>query len=295
MPRPIQEILKDVQSLEPLPAVGLKVLELADKPDLVPGELTELIQTDSALTAKVLKLANSALYGCTREIASIHEAGTRLGTRVLTNLVITGCAASGDGAGSCYGTRHFRNYGGQEAGDVRRAWERSVANAISASLLASISGAVEKHRAYTAGLLQDIGQLVLERHFKREHASIAAEIAAGADLIAAEKSVFGLSHADIGARLASRWNLPEVLVDTILCHHEPERARCAPLLASFVHLGSQVVQASSAVEGSPDGAREYALHDSALQASGFDAIALASVEERLIQELGRAQDLLQLT
>jgi len=284
MPRPIQEILKDVQSLEPLPAVGLKVLELADKPDLVPGELTELIQTDSALTAKVLKLANSALYGCTREIASIHEAGTRLGTRVLTNLVITGCAA-----------RHFRNYGGQEAGDVRRAWERSVANAISASLLASISGAVEKHRAYTAGLLQDIGQLVLERHFKREHASIAAEIAAGADLIAAEKSVFGLSHADIGARLASRWNLPEVLVDTILCHHEPERARCDPLLASFVHLGSQVVQASSAVEGSPDGAREYALHDSALQASGFDAIALASVEERLIQELGRAQDLLQLT
>ena len=284
MPRPIQEILKDVQSLEPLPAVGLKVLELADKPDLVPGELTELIQTDSALTAKVLKLANSALYGCTREIASIHEAGTRLGTRVLTNLVITGCAA-----------RHFRNYGGQEAGDVRRAWERSVANAISASLLASISGAVEKHRAYTAGLLQDIGQLVLERHFKREHASIAAEIAAGADLIAAEKSVFGLSHADIGARLASRWNLPEVLVDTILCHHEPERARCDPLLASFVHLGSQVVQASSAVDGGPDGAREYALHDSALQASGFDAIALASVEERLIQELGRAQDLLQLT
>lgn len=285
MPRPIQEILKDIQSLEPLPAVALKVLALAEQPDVVPGELTTLIETDAALTAKVLKLANSALYGCARELASLHEAGTRLGTRVLTNLVVTGCAA-----------RHFRNYGGQNEHAVRRAWERSVANAISASLLASISGAVEKHRAYTAGLLQDIGQLVLERHFVRERESIAAEEAQGADLLAAEKSVLGLSHADVGARLAARWNLPEVLVDTILCHHEPERARCDPLLTSFVHLGNQVVQACSALErpNSVTDGREYPLHDSALLASGFDAVALAGIEERLVQELGRAQELLQL-
>lgn len=282
MPRPIQEILRAVQSLEPLPAVGLKVLELSEKPDLVPGELTELIQTDAALTAKVLKLANSALYGCTREIASIHEAGTRLGTRTLTNLVITGCTA-----------RHFRNYGGQDESTVRRAWERSVANAISASLLASISGGVEKHRAYTAGLLQDIGQLVLERHMHAEQQAIQDEMQKGADLLVAEKAVLGLSHADVGARLAARWNLPELLVDTILCHHEPERARCDPLLASFVHLGSQVVQDCGALDQGTD-AHNYALHDSALVASGFDAIALASVEERLVQELGRAQELLQL-
>ena len=280
MPRPIQEILKDIQSLEPLPAVGLKVLELSERPDLVPNELTELIQTDSALTAKVLKLANSALYGCTREIASIHEAGTRLGTRTLTNLVITSCAA-----------RHFRNYGGQNERSVREAWERSVANAISASLLASLSGAAEKHRAYTAGLLQDIGELVLERHFVREQPAIEAELARGADLIAAETAVLGLSHAEVGARLASRWNLPELLVDTIRCHHEPERARCDPLLASFVHLGHQVVQSYNARDGAA-GERSYALHDAALVASGFDALALADIEERLVLELGRAQELL---
>jgi HD-like signal output (HDOD) protein len=282
MPRPIQEILRDIQSLEPLPAVGLKVLELSERPDLVPNDLTELIQTDSALTAKVLKLANSALYGCTREIASIHEAGTRLGTRILTNLVITGCAA-----------RHFRNYGGQDPRKVRRAWERSIANAISASLLASISGAVEKHRAYTAGLLQDIGELVLERHCARERAAITEEVARGADMLAAEQAVLGISHADVGSRLAARWNLPEVLVDTILCHHEPERARCDPLLASLVHLGSQLVQSCGTL-GHPDEAQAYELHDSALVASGFDAQALASVEERLILELGRAEELLQL-
>ncbi len=282
MPRPIQEILKDIQSLEPLPAVGLKVLELSEKPDIVPGELTALIQTDAALTAKVLKLSNSALYGCTREIASIHEAGTRLGTRVLTNLVLTGCTA-----------RHFRNYGGQDEQSVRRAWELSVANAISASLLASISGAVEKHRAYTAGLLQDIGQLVLERHFRREKQAIDGELGRGMDLLQAERAVLGLSHADVGARLAARWNLPEVLVDTILCHHEPERARCDPLLASFVHLGNQVVQMTEAESGAP-GERCYPLHDAALTASGFDAIALASVEETLVKELARASELLQL-
>jgi len=282
MPRPIQEILRDVQSLEPLPAVGLKVLELADKPDLVPGELTELIQTDSALTAKVLKLSNSALYGCTREIASIHEAGTRLGTRVLTNLVVTGCAA-----------KHFRHYGAQDPAGVRRAWERSVANAISASLLASISGAVPKHHAYTAGLLQDIGELVLERYCVREHMAIAAEVAGGADMLAAEKAVLGLSHAEVGAHLADRWNLPDLLADTILCHHEPERAQCDPLLTSFVHLGSQVVQSSGALE-KKGAQRSYELSDWALLASGFDALVLAGVEERLVEELSRAQELLQL-
>lgn len=282
MPRPIQEILKDVQSLEPLPAVGLKVLELSEKPDIVPGELTELIQTDAALTAKVLKLANSALYGCSREIASIHEAGTRLGTRVLTNLVVTGCAA-----------RHFRDYGGQDPRAVQHSWELSVSNAIAASLLASISGAVEKHRAYTAGLLQDIGQLVLERYFRREQQAIRDELARGADLLQAEKAVLGLSHADVGARLAARWNLPELLVDTILCHHEPERARCDPLLASFVHLGSQVVQMTEAESGTPE-ERCYPLHEAAFSTSGFDAIALASVEETLVKELARASELLQL-
>jgi HD-like signal output (HDOD) protein len=283
MPRPIQEILKDIQSLEPLPAVGLKVLELADKPDLVAAELTDLIQTDSALTAKVLRLANSVLYGYTRKIASIHEAGRRLGTRKLSNLVITGCAA-----------RHFRNYGGQDQAAVRRAWERSVANAISASLLASISGAVEKHHAYTAGLLQDIGQLVLERHCVREQAAIAAERERGADILAAEQAVLGLSHAEVGAQLAARWNLPDLLVDTILCHHQPERARCDPLLATLVHLGSQVVEACTMGDRAA-APHSYVLADPALSASGLDALALADVEERLVQELDRATELLQLS
>lgn len=285
----VHEILSDIQSLEPMPHVALKVLELSSSPDVIPRDLIDVIQTDAAMTAKVLRLTNSSYYGFRREIASLDEAGNLLGVGTLVNLVLTSCAS-----------RYFRKHGRGDAGAACEMWVRSVSNALAATLLARLQGGVSAGRAYTAGLLQDIGQLVLQRYMKREQETIQAEIAAGAALLEAETRVFGMHHAEVGARLSARWSFPEVLVDTIRFHHEPEKARIDPLLTCFVHLGGEItetlrarsnvagVAGAEAVAGDP--APTHILAECALERTGFDRHGLDSLAEVLALELDKARE-----
>ena len=89
---PLKDIVQDLRSLEPFPSVATRVLELASDEEVVPSELIEIIQLDPGLTAKVLRLCNSALYGFQREISTLQEAGNLLGVRALVNLVLTSSA-----------------------------------------------------------------------------------------------------------------------------------------------------------------------------------------------------------
>lgn len=273
----LDEILSEIKGLEPLPQVALRVLEIGAQDEVVPQDLIAVIETDAAMTAKVLKLSNSAYYGFRREIGSIAEAGNLLGVSALVNLVLTGCAG-----------RHFKKHGGTNAAVTQRMWEESVSNALAASLFARLSGTVDRNRAYTAGLLQNIGRLVLERHMVREEHLIESAVARGRSRIEAERDVLGLDHAEVGARLCERWNFPAVLVDTVRFHHEPERATCDPLLTCFVHLGEEVTL-RSARESDP-AVREYALAGTALARAGYEDNALENLRVLLACELERARE-----
>src|SRR5439155_6584428 len=169
---------------------------------------------------------------------------------------------------------------------------RPSSNALAAGLLARISGGVAKDRAYTAGLLQDIGEVVLDRVLVREALLVRAAIEHGASRLEAERSVLGLDHAEVGARLCERWGFPEVLVDAVRFHHEPESSRCDPLLTCFVHLGEQVtMKLSEALE--PD-AREkepaHALHPGALTTARIDLETLEALAGVLSAEVEKARD-----
>jgi HD-like signal output (HDOD) protein len=142
----------EMRSLEPFPGVAARVLEVAGRTEVVPSELIELVQTDPGITSKVLKLCNSAYYGFQREIASLHEAGNLLGVTTLVNLVLTSSAG-----------KYFRDYGSAKNRSMEARWEQCVSNAIGARLIAKRHGKVDPDRAYTAGLLENIGHLVLDR------------------------------------------------------------------------------------------------------------------------------------
>lgn len=274
----VDDVLEEIRSLEPLPQVALRVMQLAGSEDLIPRELVEVLQTDAAITAKVLKLCNSAYYGFRREIASLHEAGNLLGCTTLVNLVLTSCAG-----------RYFRNYGNQSRSSARRWWERSVGCALAASQLAGLRGGVDRNRAYTAGLLQNVGQLVVDRFLPEIGANLEREVAAGVRRLDAEEMLLGMNHAEIGARLAERWNFPAVLVDAIRHHHEPEKATVDPLLVSFAHLGEIVVQQLEIGEGLEPLA--YELKSSALGLAGMTREGFEALEDELRAEIGRAKDL----
>jgi HD-like signal output (HDOD) protein len=272
----LPSILNEIKSIEPLPQVALQVIALGDKDEVTPNEVIALIGTDAGLTAKVLKLCNSALYGFAREIASLQEAGNLLGTRALFNLVLTSCTG-----------RYFRNYGGCSRRAMEQLWELSVLNAITANTLARLHGGVDRHRAYTAGLLQNIGRIVLERFVIPYREEIRREVERGVDQVELERRFFGVDHAEIGAQLAERWGFPAILSDTIRHHHAPENAEVDPLMASFCHLAETITSALELGQGLDAVALDVS--DAALNRAGLDAQGLASIEEHLVKELRKAR------
>jgi len=277
-PEVARRILVETKNLEPWPEVASRVLQLSQRHEVIPGELVSVIQTDAALTAKVLRLANSAYYGFRREIASLSEAGNALGVQALVNLVLTGCASQ-----YFHGTRR---------GERGKAlWERSVMNAFSAQLLARVHGSVDPERAYTVALLQNIGHLVIDEFLDEYTESIERVLHDGGDLLAAERSVLGQNHAQIGARLARRWGFPEVLADTIEFHHSPHRAGVDPELAAIAHLAESITYALSLGDGLES--LDYSFSESALELTGLDRTAFLSMEELIRQEFDKAKDVLE--
>lgn len=278
----VQAVLEEIKSLEPLPQVAARVMQIAEDEDLVPSDLVRIIETDAALTAKILKLCNSAYYGFQREVASLQDAGNLLGCTTLVNLVLTSCTG-----------RYFRDYGKQNGNSATAWWERSVATALATSHLAGMRGGVDRGRAYTAGLLENFGQLVFQRYLPEIAEQLEQELAAGVKRLDAERMLLGIDHAEVGAQLAERWGFPESLVEAIRCHHEPERAVIDPLLASFAHLGEMVMQRLELGEGLEPLA--YDLKRSALGLAGMSQDNFDALEDRLRGEIERAKELVDLS
>ena len=277
----LNDVLEEIKSLEPLPQVAMRVVQLAGQEDVIPRELVAVIQTDVGITAKVLKLCNSVHFGFRREIASLAEAGNMLGVSTLVNLVLTSCAS-----------RYFRNYGKGGLRNGMRRWEESVSNALAASMIAGMAEGVDRSRAYTCGLLMNVGHLVLDRFVPERADDLERETKAGASRLQAEREVVGIDHAEIGARLAERWDFPELLVDTIRHHHEPAQAKVDARLASVAHLGEMFTTALEMGEGLENLA--YELKGSALGVCGLDRSGFEQIEILLRAELDKAREIIEL-
>jgi len=276
----IKDIVADIRSLEPFPEVASTVLELSVRDDIIPNELIDIIQTDPGITAKLLKLCNSAFYGFQREIASLREAGNLLGVTALVSLVLTSSA-----------NRYFRDYGNASTSSQVGLWRRCVASALASRLLARYHGETDPERAYTAGLLQNLGHLVLDRFVDDHSSDLIAALDGGSSLIDAERNVLGLSHAEISARLATRWGLPEVLVDTIRHHHAPENATIDPTLTATIHLAETLTWSIGLGDGVDS--RSYGVSSAALAATQLRPADFAGLDRMLTDELERARSLIE--
>jgi HD-like signal output (HDOD) protein len=234
----LEAILQNLRNLEPLPQVAVRVMELARRDGVVPRELAQVIQTDVALTAKILRLCNAAYFGFRRKIGALDEAAVRLGNRTLTNLVLTSCTGE-----------WFRDLGASTEESRERLWRLSVTNALAANLLARMAGDIDPHRAYTVGLLQNLGHVVLDRWLLKERAAIEERTRRGKPQIVAEREVLGVDHAEVGAMLAERWYLPSQLVDAIRHHHAPAKAGEGSELATVAGLGEEITLALEEQDG----------------------------------------------
>ncbi|MCC7010946.1 MAG: HDOD domain-containing protein [Planctomycetes bacterium] len=274
-------LLDEIKSVEPLPQVASRVMQISSQADVVPRDLVEVIQTDAGITAKVLKLCNSALYGFKREIASLPEAGNLLGVSTLVNLVLTSCAG-----------RYFRDYGYCDPEATLKLWEQSISTAFAGGAIAQRTGKADRNRAYTIGLLENLGHLVLARFVPENRESMYAELSRGTDLLSAESTIYGLNHAEIGARLAERWNFPEILIDAIHFHHTPLQSKVDANMASVAHTAEMVTHRFGF--GATAGEPEYVLDTGALDRLGLGGGGLDQLEEPLRAELSKAKRILEI-
>ncbi|MDF1839631.1 MAG: HDOD domain-containing protein [Planctomycetota bacterium] len=278
MPKSLKNIVMDMRSLEAFPKVATNVLSIANQPGVVPADVIEVVQTDAGITGKVLKLCNSAYYGFQREVGSLQEAGNMLGTDTLVNLVLTSSA-----------NKFFRNAGQVAPQRQEELWTSSITQALASRLIAQKAGYENPDRAYTAGLMQNIGTIVMDRFYTDELGHVIAEVEAGRSALAAERAVLGIHHAEIGARLATKWELPESLTDTIRFHHDPASATVDPMLASTVHLAETMLGVHGEDGLAPPAAHEVC--EAAFELTGLGPEDFELLETMLLDELRKAQDL----
>ncbi|HMW42747.1 MAG TPA: GGDEF domain-containing protein [Plasticicumulans sp.] len=186
--------------LPTLPAVAMRIIELGDDPDAGIGEIADVVCRDPALTAKLLKIANSPLYAQRRKVENLRQAMMLLGLNAAMTLALSFSLVGGFGA-SAGGLDHLRY------------WRRSLLTAL-ASRTIGLQAGLGQHREelFLAGLLQDIGILVLDAAAPQDYARGLDACPGHLALAQAEQAVFGADHAEVGSWMLDRWGMPEYLV-----------------------------------------------------------------------------------
>jgi putative nucleotidyltransferase with HDIG domain len=205
----IQELLKEIKNLEPIPAVANQLLALVDKPDSSMEDIANVIQYDPVLTASVLAACNSAHYGLKNPAESIKDAINMMGIDAVVSLVVVKSGAKAlSGSQEGYGL---------EGGDL---WRYSISSAIIAKLVAKRMGLKNKSTIFTSALLKDIGKIVLESHVSGVSKKIKYLVEEKQfSFREAEKKILGIDHAELGAMIAKMWNFSPKMVNIIKHHH----------------------------------------------------------------------------
>jgi putative nucleotidyltransferase with HDIG domain len=213
LPSP-EEIDRAVEQLKPVPQAALKIMRLIDEEEYDIRTLAGELRKDQVLCARTLKLANSVMFASRNPIESIDHALMYLGVNLLVKFVIAAAvedffAQSASGYSLCKGGLYHH----------------AVGTAVVSEKLAKVTATAKPGLAYTAGLLHDIGKVVLDQFVAGAaplfYRRLIEEKAT--DFIQAEQSLFGITHSEAGYRLARRWTFPDSLAEVIRHHHRPEQ------------------------------------------------------------------------
>jgi putative nucleotidyltransferase with HDIG domain len=231
----LDKLASIVDELPTLPNVMFEVLAVAEDDKSTAEDLEEVIMRDQALSAKVLKVANSAYYGIPRTVDTVSRATILLGFQTVVGLALTV---------SVYETLWGAGKGHYI--DRRELWKHSLGVATAARIISPEPDGKVGAVAFTAGMLHDIGKTVLDSHLGEEYGKVVQEChTSGMTMYDAENALLGVNHADLGQKLARRWQLPEFLTESIHYHHNPggaegEFAKAGALVSMSDYLAKRV-------------------------------------------------------
>ena len=225
IPEP-NEISQSAKDLKPIPQIALKVMRIINEGLYEIQSLTEEIRKDQVISARTLQLCNSVMFASRRKIESLDHALVMLGQHLLLKFVISASL------------NNFFNQTGMGYSLCKGGiYHHAVGTAVIAEKLAGLTGKVEPSLAYTAGLLHDIGKVVLDQFINSGFPLFYRQLnEKGKNFLEVEKQVLGTDHSEVGANLALNWSFPESLVETIRHHHNPEDAQQHNELVHIVYL-----------------------------------------------------------
>lgn len=266
LPTP-EEIVRHTADLPALPEAAMRVMHQADDPNASASGIARTLSHDTALSARVLRLANSAFFGLERRVANLTEAVVVLGLRHVRNLSLVAATYP-------WLNRSLAGYGL----GPKQMWNHAFGTALGAKLIAQRKRSADPEVAFTAGLLHDIGKAVLSMWLEDRLPALLT-YAARKDLTfdEAERELFGFDHAEVGALLGERWNLPGVIVTVIRHHHHPDTCDPHEPLADCVHVGNYLAMSLGFGLGG-DGLR-YQVSFAALDRLGLAAEDLDQVAD----------------
>ncbi|MHB1652406.1 MAG: HDOD domain-containing protein [Desulfitobacteriaceae bacterium] len=228
LPVKLEHILARVQALPVLPSLAMRVVNLTNNLDTDLKELLSVVGQDPALATSILRQANSSFYGYARRISSLPEAVVILGFQTIQNLALA----------SAVSPLLKTNLAGYQV-DQEGLWKHSLLTAMIARRLSKRLRLPLGETAFTAGLLHDVGKLVLAVYIQEVGEHILKKVEQDSlSYVEMEERVIGYDHAMVGGLVVKHWNLPKNLVEAITYHHKPELAQSEPILTALVHLAN---------------------------------------------------------
>lgn len=238
-------VLKRIRDIPSLPEVVNRMIQLLGEPNVPASRIAEVISYDPGLSSKVLRMVNSAAYGFQRQISSIQHGIMMLGFNTVRGLVLSASI--------------FKLFEGQSDNsqalryrlDHYAFWRHCLGTAMAARLVGnSLKGRDARFHdlddAFSAGMLHDIGKIVLDVYFSQDYGKVlqmASQhkiLSHGNAFLALEEQVMGMSHTQIGSYLAAKWRLPAGISEVIAYHHQPELAEHSQPLVYLVSLANQL-------------------------------------------------------
>lgn len=278
----MQELLKEIKNLKPIPAIVNQIIEIVDEPGSSMKDIAKIIKYDPAVTANLLKICNSAYFGLKEPAESVEDAVSLLGVDQIVELVLMKSGAS-------VMTEKLDGYG-----FVRGAmWKYSVSSALIAKQIANRLSMENKNTIFTASLLKDIGKTILDKFvsdcFEKINTLVLNH---NMSFIDAEKKVIGVDHAELGAMIAKIWKFSPKMVNIIRKHHIQDNITYKDKDIAVVYFADCICMMLGIGVGADDLA--YRFHKEAMEELGINASEMPEIIIEFSKNMQKVEELLSL-
>jgi HD-like signal output (HDOD) protein len=280
----IKQTIEKISSLPSHPVVIERITRLLSNPRTSAEDIGKAMTTDQSLATKALKLVNSAFYGFPGRISTLSHAIVILGFSTIKNIVLTASIFDS-----------FRGKGMDVEGfNLERLWYHSIACGAAAQAIAKTVGGSEKEECFIAGLIHDIGKIILCHYLPDDFKSVIVHTRTNNVLFyESEKALFDTCHDEIGGYLVQCWNLPKNLQNAARYHHQPSPAHDHYQTSAIVHAADIFVRALDYGNGGDD--KMPVMSEQVWKTLNLENVSLVSLFDNIKDEIEKAAVFFQLT